>query len=121
MAGGDEVFGLIGCTSLSLCFALLTFFNNNNNIEERTRKNNILDVFVTNNYQLTRQIVITETSISDHNIIQIETTIKIEEERHKKKQIKKSNLSYRELNFFNEDISWASIDLTCSTQAGTCF
>ena len=24
--------------------------------------------------------------------------------------IKKSNLSYRDLNFFNEDISWASID-----------
>ena len=25
-------------------------------------------------------------------------------------QIKKSNFSYRDLNFFNEDISWASID-----------
>ena len=44
-------------------------------IEEPKRKNNILDVFPTNN---------------DH--------------------LKKSNLSYRDMNFFNEDISWASID-----------
>ena len=48
-------------------------------IEEPTRKNNILDVFLTNNEQLTRQIIITETSMSDYNIIQIETNIKIVE------------------------------------------
>ena len=46
-------------------------------MEEPTRKNNILDVFFTNNDQLTRQIIITETSMNDHNIIQIETNIKI--------------------------------------------
>ena len=40
-------------------------------IEEPTRKNNILGVFLTNNDQLPRQIIITETSMSDHNIIQI--------------------------------------------------
>ena len=58
--------------------------------------------------------------MSDHNIIQIETNIKIvdEEQNH---QIKKRNLSYRDLNFFNEDISWEVLMLTCSTQAGTCF
>ena len=47
--------------------------------------------------------------MSDHNIIQIETNIKIVEEKQSH-QIKKSNLSYWDLNFFNEDISWASID-----------
>ena len=47
--------------------------------------------------------------MSDHNIIQIETNIKFVEEKQNH-QIKKSNLSYRDLNFFNEDISWASID-----------
>ena len=47
--------------------------------------------------------------MSDHNIIQIETNIKIVEEKQKY-QIKKINLSYRDLNFFSEDISWASID-----------
>ena len=73
-------------------------------IEEPMRKNNILDVFLTNNDQLTRQISITETSMSDHNIIQIETNIKIVEEKQNH-QIKKSNLSYRDLNFFSEDIS----------------
>ena len=62
-------------------------------IEEPTRKNNILDVFLTNNHQFTRQISITETSMSDHNIIQIETNIKIVEEKENHK-IKKSNLSY---------------------------
>ena len=77
-------------------------------IEEATRKNNILDVFLTNNDQLTWQIIITETSMSDHNIIQIKTNIKIVEQQQNH-QIKKSNLSYRDLNFFNEDISCASI------------
>ena len=47
--------------------------------------------------------------MNDHNMIQIETNIKIVEEKQNH-QIKKSNLSYRDLNFFNEDISWASID-----------
>ena len=47
--------------------------------------------------------------MSDHNIIQVETNIKIVEEKQNH-QIKESNLSYRDLNFFNEDISWASID-----------
>ena len=78
-------------------------------IEEPIRKNNILNVFLTNNDQLTRHIIITETSMSDHNIIQIETNKKIAEEKQNH-QIKKSNLSYMDLNFFNEDISWASID-----------
>ena len=78
-------------------------------IEEPARKNDILDVFLTINDQLTRQIIITETSMSDHNIIQVETNRKIVEEKQNH-QIKKSNLSYRDLNFFNEDTSWASID-----------
>ena len=77
-------------------------------IEEATRKYNILDVFLTNNDHLTWQIIITEISMSDHNIIQIKTNIKIVEQQQNH-QIKKSNLSYRDLNFFNEDISWASI------------
>ena len=47
--------------------------------------------------------------MSDHNIIQIKTNLKIVEKKQNH-QIKKSNLSYRYLNFFNEDISWASID-----------
>ena len=50
-------------------------------IEEPTRKNNIIDVFLTNIDQLTRQIIITETSKSDCNIIQIETNRKIVEEK----------------------------------------
>ena len=47
--------------------------------------------------------------MSDHNIIQIKTNIKIVEEQQNHR-IKKSNVTYRDLNFFNEDISWASID-----------
>ena len=43
-------------------------------------KQKILNVFLTNNDQLTWQIIITETSMSDHNIIQIETNIKIVKE-----------------------------------------
>ena len=37
-------------------------------IEEPTRKNNIFDVFLTNSDKLSRQMI-TETSMSDHNII----------------------------------------------------
>ena len=40
-------------------------------LEEPTKKNSIIDVFLTNNNQLTRQIIITETLQSNHNIIQI--------------------------------------------------
>ena len=47
--------------------------------------------------------------MSGHNIVQIETNIKIIEEKQNH-QFKKRNLSYRDLDFFNEDISWASID-----------
>ena len=47
--------------------------------------------------------------MSDHKIVQIEINIKIVEEKQNH-QIKKINLSYRDLNFFTEDISWASID-----------
>ena len=47
--------------------------------------------------------------MSDHNIIQIETNIKIVQAKQNH-QIKKINLSYRDLNFFNEDICWASLD-----------
>ena len=92
----------------------------NIHIEDPTRKNNILVVFLTNNVQLTRQIIITETSMSDHNIIQIETNIKIVEEKQNR-QIKKSNLSYRDMNCFNETSVGQVLMLTCSTQAGTCF
>ena len=46
--------------------------------------------------------------MSDHIIIQIETNIQIVEEKQNH-QIKKSNLSFRDLNFFNQDISSASI------------
>ena len=79
-------------------------------VKAPTRKNNILYVFLTNNDPHTRQnLIITETSKSDHNIIQIEINIKIVEEKQNH-QIKKSNLSSRDLNYFNEVISWASID-----------
>ena len=78
-------------------------------LEEPTRKNNIFNVVLTNNDQLTRQISITETAMSDHNIIQIEINVKIVEVKQNH-QIKKSNLSYKDLNFFNEDINLASID-----------
>ena len=50
-------------------------------IEEPMKKNNILNVFFTNNNQLTQQIIITKTSMSDHNIIHIEKSIKIVEKK----------------------------------------
>ena len=52
---------------------------------EPTIKNKILYVFLTNTDKLTRQIITTETSMSYHNIIQIETNIKIVEEKQNHK------------------------------------
>ena len=40
------------------------------------KENNSIDVFLTINEQLTRQIIITEISMSDHNLIQMEANIK---------------------------------------------
>ena len=77
------------------------------NIEEPTRKN--ITYLRSFSLIMTNSPVGTGTSMSDHNIIQIETNMKIIEEKQNC-QIKKSNLSYRDLIFFNEDISWASID-----------
>ena len=101
-------------------------------IEEPMRKNNILDVFLTNNDQLTRQmltnsrqIIITKTSMRDHNIIQIETNINFAEEKQNH-QIKKSNLRYRDLNFFNEDrvaaqvVRWSGIPVDACSSSGWC-
>ena len=70
-------------------------------IEEPTRKSNILNVSLTNNDQLTQQINITGTSMSYNNIIQIETNIRMKQNH----QIKKGNLSYRDLNFLNRDLN----------------
>ena len=44
-------------------------------IDIGNRKKGIPDVFLTNNDQLTQQIIIAEASMSDHNIIQLETNI----------------------------------------------
>ena len=44
-------------------------------------KNSILDVFLTYNDERTGQIIITETSMSDQNISQIETKIKIVDQK----------------------------------------
>ena len=75
---------------------------------------------LSNNDQLTRQIIITEASMSDHNIIQIETNIETVEEKQKH-LIKKSNLSYMDLNFSTKISVGQVLTLTCSTQADTCF
>ena len=57
-------------------------------IEEPTRRNNILDIFLTNNGQLTRH----------DNIIQIETNIKIVEEQQNHK-FEERDVGFRDWTF----------------------
>ena len=59
-----------------------------------------------------------QTSISDHNIIQIETNLKIEEEKQNYK-IKKKQLELQGETFSMKTSVGKVLMLTCSTQAGT--
>ena len=75
---------------IAICTGTMLIYGN---IWRGQREKITLDVFITNNNHLTRQIIITETSMSDHSIIiQIETNVKIVEEKQNH-QIKKSNFT----------------------------
>ena len=59
---------------------LLSFMENNllsQYVSQPTRQRNILDLFLTNNHDLVLQTKSEETSISDHNVVSIQTTYNI--------------------------------------------
>merc|ERR1739845_212228 len=64
-------------------------------VEEKTRKDNTLDLVFTNNLDLITQIDVTNTIMSDHDIIENETD---------------EQVNLRQLNFHHEKIDWEGIN-----------
>ena len=93
---------------------LLDFMDNHNfmqHIKEPTRKNNILDLVMTQNQTLVHNYEILKTALSDHNLIFIDTYINAEKEndgRDKKtSRFQKNNFS--NLNFHSKKTDWEEL------------
>ena len=79
-------------------------------VEEKTRKNNTLDLVFTNNMGIFTQIDVTGTIMSDHDIIELTTNIgdndrKIENNENKEQ----TETDLRQLNFHHEKVDWTII------------
>merc|ERR1712240_340630 len=80
-------------------------------MEEKTRKDNILDLVFTNNLDLITQIDVTGTIMSDHDIIEIETNIVDNNKTTTKNENETDNqVDLRQLNFHNEKIDWEGMN-----------
>ena len=79
-------------------------------IQEPTRKENTLDLVFTNNTSLFKQIEVTKTNLSDHDIVEIATDITDSKNlvnNSDKMQIDENDL--RTLNFHYENVNWERI------------
>ena len=79
-------------------------------VEEKTRKNNTLDLVFTNNMGIITQIDVTGTIMSDHDIIELTINIgdndrKIENNENKEQ----TEMDLRQLNFHHEKVDWTII------------
>merc|ERR1712240_174513 len=80
-------------------------------VEEKTRKDNTLDLVFTNNLDLITQIDITGTIMSDHDIIEIETNIVTNSIKTTKNENETDDqVDLRQLNFHHEKIDWEGIN-----------
>ena len=78
-------------------------------IEEPTRKENMLDLMFTNEASIVTAVEVTESSYSDHNIIEISTNYLLTEE--KKCNIEQSeDTGFRSLNFWTKKVKWKNIN-----------
>ena len=81
-------------------------------IQEPTRKENTLDLVFTNNTSLFSQVEVTGTCLSDHDIIEITTSIPYNNNNlidNNKETLAKEN-DLRTLNFHHENVSWDRIN-----------
>merc|ERR1711989_178135 len=80
-------------------------------VEEKTRKDNTLDLVFTNNLDLITQIDVTNTIMSDHDIIEIETNIANNTKTTTKNENETDEQAdLRQLNFHHEKIDWEGIN-----------
>ena len=78
-------------------------------IEEHTREDNTLDLIFTNETSLFTLIEVTETDLSDHNMIEISTNYNIYEQPQIE-EIDNQNSILRSLNFHTKKIKWKEIN-----------
>ena len=86
-------------------------FSLSQQITEPTRNENTLDLIFTNNDELIRDITISDTTYSDHKLIEVQTNIN--NGSRPKRNIKREGL-FSKFNFNNKRIDWEKInrDLT---------
>lgn len=91
-------------------------------IDKPTRQRNILDLFFTNNCNLILKCDVSETSLSDHNIIKVQTTYNVK--THKNIKPHMPDFSFRSLNLQKTEydkvsdhlktINWDELKSMCS-------
>ena len=79
-------------------------------IQEPTRRENTLDLVFTNNPGLFSQIEVTKTCLSDHDIIEITTSIPYNNSLIDNKDVQANENDLRTLNFHHENVSWERIN-----------
>ena len=89
---------------------LLDKFNIIQSIEEPTRGNNTLDLIFTNNIDMFIDIGVTESLLSDHSIIEISTSYKVNQKVEYERTKHKGETDFQHLNYRNDNISWSNIN-----------
>ena len=79
-------------------------------IEEPTREENTLDLIYTNETSLATMIEVNKTKLSDHNLIEISTNYKINQQPQNDEMIKDANNVLRSLNFHSKSIKWKEVN-----------
>ena len=77
-------------------------------IEEPTRKGNTLDLMFTNEVNLVTAVEVTESSYSDHDIIEISTNYSLKE-REKCNREQAEDNEFKTLNFRAKSVKWKNI------------
>ena len=81
-------------------------------IQNSTRENNILDLLFTNNEDFIHRIDITDTALSDHRLITIQSNVfgKRDQVRRDPNNFDLNDVkSYKNLNFFHKNTNWSVI------------
>jgi hypothetical protein len=78
-------------------------------IEKPTRNENILDLVFVNLPEFIKDIVVNKTALSDHNMIEISLDADILRKSPEYKTVRSERVSFRQLNFFSENVNWENI------------
>ena len=82
-------------------------------VSQPTRINNILDLCFTNNVELYHEINIHDTSLSDHNLIDL--VMQYRSENKETPTTGEKLTGFRALNFFSDDTNWSQLEKNINT------